>query len=64
MFINCHLLPDILAVECCPRYTVHGPDVPGTQESMCPGLEDELVLTSMPRRKTERFNELSYVEKQ
>lgn len=64
MFISCHLLPGTLAGKCCPWYTVHGPDVPGTQESMCPGLEGELVLTSMPRRKSERFNELSYVEKQ
>lgn len=64
MFINCHLLPGTLAGKCCPWYTVHGSDVPGTQESMCPGLEDELVLTYMPRRKIERFNELSYVEKQ
>lgn len=64
MFIKCHLLPDTLAVKFCPWYTVHGSKVPGTQESMCPGLENELVLTYMTRKKIERFNELSYVEKQ
>lgn len=64
MFIKYHLLPDILAVKFCPWYTVHGSKVPGTHESMCPGLENELVLTYMPRRKTVKFNELSYVEEQ
>lgn len=61
---KCHLLLDTLAVKFSPWYIVHKSKIPGTQEPMCPGLENELVLTYTPRRKTERFHQLSYVEKQ
>lgn len=43
---------------------MHRSKIPGTQESMCPGLENEPVLTYTPRRKIERFHQLSYMEKQ
>lgn len=61
---KCHLLLDTLAVKFSPWYIVHRSKIPGTQEPMCPGLENELVLKYTPRRKTERFHQLSYVEKQ
>lgn len=63
-FMKCPLLLYALAVKFCPWYVVHRSKTPGTQELMFPGLENELVLTYTPRRKTERFHHLSYIEKQ
>lgn len=63
-FMKCCLLLATLAVKFCPWYIVHRSKVPGTQESVCRGLENDLVVTYVPRRKMEGFNESSYAEKQ
>lgn len=62
--MKCRLLLATLLVKFCPWYIVHRSKVPGTQEAVCCGLENKLVVTYVPWRKMERFNESSYAEKQ